>query len=116
MTEIHSPTHPPGPLPNGHDPRGHEHGGHDPRARDHRGDDPDFDGPDSRDPSAPDPAGGRRRGRRPGAMAALALDGRALADLRRMVEGTPRPLRQIALDLGVPSGSLQRYVIEQGWT
>lgn len=102
MTEAQTATLPPGPLPNGHDPSGHA---------------PGIQGwPCGGDRDDPATGAGRaRRGRRPGAMAALALDGKALAELRRLVEETPLPLRQIALDLGVPSGSLHRFVVEQDW-
>ncbi len=65
--------------------------------------------PNGHDPGAM-PAVARR-----GAMAALGRDPAARETLRRMVEETPRSLRQIAIEHGVPPGSLHRFVVEQGW-
>ncbi len=67
-------------------------------------------------PNGHDPAGLPPPPRRGAAMAAIAGDGEARENLRRMVEETPRSLRQIAIDLAVPSGSLHRFVAEQNWT
>lgn len=66
-------------------------------------------------PQSPGP-NGHDPGARRGAMAGFALDADAREDLRRMVEETPVPLRQIALARDVPPGSLHRFVTEQGWT